>query len=338
MIIWSAEIKELEVLYSSFKDQFPNLRKELEQLIRTDDANVVLLYSRRCLEVIVTDLCESELKRPRKTEPLKGIIDKLNHEEKVPAHIITSMLNLNSLSTFGAHPKEFNPRQVKPVLLDLTTIIEWYLKYKKIDLISPEEKVEDDKEKKKSKILDDIKAPVYKQVTESVSIGSSRSKIWKIISYISILVIVVLIVIYTIGDRKKGKDITGIEKSIAVLPFENWSQTEEFAYLGDAIANEISTHLANIEGFEVLSFSSTSRFKDSDRLTIQQIGKQLHANFIVEGSVERQDQDVSINVQVIQAANDYHIWAEEFKGKWKDIFELRAGITKKIAAELQTIL
>jgi TolB-like protein len=338
MIIWAAEIKELEVLNSSFKDQFPNIRKEIEQLIRTDDANVVLLYARRCLEVIVTELCEIELNRPRKTEPLKGIIDKLKHDEKVPAHIITSMLNLNSLSTFGTHPKEFEPRQVKPVLIDLATIIEWYLKYKKIVLISPVEKGEEDKEKKKRETPDDTKVPVYKQVTESASIRSSRSKIWKIISYISILVIVVLIVIYAIGDRKKAKDLSGLEKSIAVLPFENWSKTEEFAYLGDAIANEISTHLANVAGFHVLSFSSTSRFKVSDRPSVQQIGRQLHANFVIEGSVERQNNDVSINVQVIQAANDYHIWAEEFKGQWKDIFEFRAGITKKIAAELQTIL
>ena len=91
---------------------------------------MVLLYSRRSLEVIVTHLCESELNRPRGTEPLKGIIDKLNKEEKVPSHIITSMLNLNNLSVYGAHPKEFDPEQVKPVLSNLIIIIKWYLKYK----------------------------------------------------------------------------------------------------------------------------------------------------------------------------------------------------------------
>ena len=227
------------------------------------------------------------------------------------------MDGLNSLSTYGAHPKEFDPRQVKPVLNNLSTIIEWYLKYKRKE------------EKHESKIPDDIKEHIVKP---------TRSKIWKIISYASILVVVVLIVIYTISDRKKGKDLSGIEKSIAVLPFENWSQSEEFAYLGDAIANEISTHLANIEGFHVLSFTSTSRFKGSDRPSLQQVGRELRANFIIEGTVERQDQYVSINVQVIQAANDYHLWAEEFKGQWKDIFILRANITKKIAAKLQTIL
>lgn len=325
MSIWSFEIKELENLHEFLKDHLPDLEKELEQLIKTEDANVVLLYSRRCLEVIVTDLCEKELKRSRKTEPLKGIIDKLNREEKVPPHIIASMLNLNSLSTFGVHPKEFDPRQVKPVLINLTTIIEWYLKYKNTGFVS----VVGEEEIHESKIPDDIKERIVK---------SSRSKIWKIISYVSILVIVTLIVIYAVGERRKGKDLSGIEKSIAVLPFENWSQTEEFAYLGDAIANEISTHLANIEGFHVFSWTSTSRFKGSDKPSVPQIGRQLGANFIIEGTVERQDQDVSIHVQVIQASNDEHLWAEEFKGQWKDIFTIRASITKKIAAELQTIL
>ena len=139
MAIWSAEIKELVTLYESFKSQLPELDKELEKLIKADDENMVLLYSRRCLEVIITDLCECELKRPRKTEPLKGIIDKLNKEGKVPSHIISSMHGLNELSTFGAHPKEFDPEQVKPVLNNLATIIKWYLKYKGYKTISKEE-------------------------------------------------------------------------------------------------------------------------------------------------------------------------------------------------------
>src|SRR4030043_268142 len=82
MAFWDGELKELGTLYNSFKVHLPDIVKELEQLVRTDDPNVVMLYSRRCLEVIVTDLCETELKRSRKTEPLKGIIDKLNAEEK----------------------------------------------------------------------------------------------------------------------------------------------------------------------------------------------------------------------------------------------------------------
>jgi hypothetical protein len=83
MPIWSAEIKELEKLYESFKGQLPELEKELGKLIKADDENMVLLYSRRCLEVIITELCECELNRERGTESLKGIIDKLKKEKKI---------------------------------------------------------------------------------------------------------------------------------------------------------------------------------------------------------------------------------------------------------------
>jgi non-specific serine/threonine protein kinase len=135
MAIWSSEIKELERLHKSLKGQLPDLEKELERLIKADDENMVLVYARRCLEVIITDLSERELKKPRGTEPLKGIIDKLNREEKVPLHIIISMQYLNSLSTFGAHPKEFDLEQVKTVLNNLDTIIKWYLKYKGVQVV-----------------------------------------------------------------------------------------------------------------------------------------------------------------------------------------------------------
>ena len=163
MAIWTSEIKELERLYESFKGQLPDLEKELERLIKADDENMILLYSRRCLEVIITDLCECELKRPRKTEPLKGIIDKLHKEEKVPSHILTSMHGLNELSTYGAHPKEFDPEQVKPVLNNLDIIIKWYLKYKNIVAISKTEG-----EREKGQLRDEL-------IKEEVNRGEKRS-------------------------------------------------------------------------------------------------------------------------------------------------------------------
>ena len=147
MSIWTAEIKEIERVNKSLKGHFPELERELKYLINTEDENVALLYSRRCLEVIITDLCESELKKSRGTEPLKGIIDKLQKEEKVPYNIIASMHGLNTLSTFGTHPKDFDPEQVKPVLSNLAIVTKWYLKYKgiQVDLssIAKEEKQKD---------------------------------------------------------------------------------------------------------------------------------------------------------------------------------------------------
>ena len=157
MAIWSAEIKELERLCESLKGQLPDLEKELERLIKADDENMILLYSRRCLEVIITNLCECELKRPRKTEPLKGIIDKLHKEEKVPSHIISSMHGLNEMSTYGAHPKEFEPEQIKPVLVNLDIIIKWYLKYKDLHIAGKSTREEEMFESNHSEILPERK-------------------------------------------------------------------------------------------------------------------------------------------------------------------------------------
>jgi adenylate cyclase len=162
MAIWTVEIKEIERVNESLKGHFPDLEKEVGQLIRTEDENVAMLYSRRCLEIIVTDLCECELKRPRKTEPLKGIIDKLNKEEKVASYIVTSMHGLNSLSTYGAHPKDFDPEQVKPALSNLAIVLKWYLKYKGIEILS-----------KPSLSEEDVTAGIGKHVTDAAKLEKS---------------------------------------------------------------------------------------------------------------------------------------------------------------------
>ncbi len=130
MTNWSSEIRALEKLHPTIRTYHPQLNSELTRLLKTDDENIVLVYARRCLEIIISELCECELKRTRGSEPLKRIIDKLNREEIVPSHIIGSMNNINSISTFGAHPKEYDPEQVKPVLLDLATTLKWYLRYR----------------------------------------------------------------------------------------------------------------------------------------------------------------------------------------------------------------
>jgi uncharacterized protein (TIGR02145 family) len=205
MTIWDGEIKELGKLYGSFKGQIPDIVKELEQLIKTDDANVVMLYSRRCLEVIITDLCETELQRPRKTEPLKGIIDKLNSEEKVPGHIITSMLSLNSMATYGAHPKDFDPEQVKPVLNNLAIIIKWYLKYKDFQIVS---KTDQKDEKPAERKQQEFKAPVIKKTR------SKKSK--KGLILLSTGLFLVLLVFFSVRILAKKKELEEAVKYMSI--------------------------------------------------------------------------------------------------------------------------
>jgi len=209
------------------------LEKELVQLLETKDANVVMLYSRKCLEVIITDLCESELKRPSKTEPLKGIIDKLSHEEKVPSHIIASMQNLNSLSTFGAHPKEFDPEQVKPVLSNLTIIIKWYLKYKETQAtIKPEE----EEAKEATKATD----------ASTEKIQKPKKKLILLLSGLALIVVIVVVALFVFDIIGREKQTEELEKSIAVLPFKNFSADPDQEYMCMGLTDEIINHLYKI--------------------------------------------------------------------------------------------
>ncbi len=326
MPIWSSEIKELERLFKSFKGQFPDLEKELERLVKADDENMILLYSRRCLEVIITDLCECELKRPRQTEPLKGIIDKLHKEGKIPPNIISSMHGLNELSTYGTHPKDFDPEQVKPVLNNLDIIIKWYLKYKEPGI--------DIKAKPDEKISHEIKST--EDVKKSITI--SRKKLAGLIGGLFGAIVAVFAVLYFSSIIGGGKQIKELDKSIAVLPFEVWNSEAENQYLGGAIANEINTQLSLIEKFHVISYTSSSRYKGSEKPSMPRIGKELGANFIIEGTIERQADNVIIHVQVIRAEKDDHFWAHKFTGKWVDLYTIRADIAKKVAEELNTSL
>jgi TolB-like protein/Tfp pilus assembly protein PilF len=326
MQIWSAEIKELESIYTSIKGRFPELEKELERLVKADDENMVLLYSRRCLEVIISDLCINELKRPRKTEPLKGIIDKLSHEEKVPSNIIASMEGLNSLSTFGAHPKDFDPEQVRPILLNLATIIKWYVKYKDIQIIS---KAKPEEAKYESKEPVDIKDGIQKP----------KKRLILLLSGLALVVIIVVVALLVFGILGGGEQTEEMEKSIAVLPFDNLSNDEDQTWFSDGITDVIISQLSKISGLRVIGRTSTLKYKEKEeKKSIAEIGKELNVNYIIEGTVQKQEDKMRISVQLIRAVNESHIWSDIYDREWKDIFDVQSGIAQRIAKALKTML
>jgi TolB-like protein len=355
MPIWSAEIKELETLLTSIKGRFPDLEKDLEHLIKTDDENVALLYSRRCLEIIVTDLCETELHRPRKTEPLKGIIDKLNREEKVPPHIITSMLSLNSLSTYGTHPKDFDPEQVKPALSNLTIIIKWYLKYKNIRPVSKksDETVKEGSETVKDETRtpkDETRTAEDENLARDVSPGSAqkqkgkRKKLVLLLSGLALIVVIVivaLVVFNVMGSRKFSRVDIDLEKSIAVLPFINDSPDEENVYFINGIMEEVLNNLQTIRDLRVISRSSVEQYRDATRPTAPEISRKLGVNYIVEGSGQKYGNTIRLRVQLIEAPKDRHLWGESYEQEieeTRDIFRIQTRIAESIAAELKAII
>ena len=324
---WSSELNELEKYYKTIKDQAPDLEKELAQLVDAGNDVVVLLYSRRCLEVIVTDVCEREMNRPRKTEPLKGVIDKLNKEEKVPSHIIASMLNLNTISTYGAHPKEFDPRQVRTVLINLVTIIEWYLKYKDAQIsvkAKPEEK------KYESKVPDDSKECT----------GKPQKKLIIMLSGLFLGVVIVIVVLFVfniIGGRKSVLDMTEFEKSITVLPFISLSDDPEKQYLADGIMDAILLHLSKIEDLRVMSRTSAEQYRKTNK-TASVIGQELGVAYLLEGSFQKYGDNARLIVQLIKTSDDSHLWSNEYDRDWKDIFSVQSEVAQTIARELHAVI
>jgi hypothetical protein len=124
---WDTELGMLTTFYQSITGEERKLEDELIRIRDTRDAVATLLISRRMLELIVTQVCEQQLKRDRGSEPMAAIIDKCAREKAVPEHVVASMTNLNRLSTFGAHPKDFSVLQVREALLALCSIMEWYV-------------------------------------------------------------------------------------------------------------------------------------------------------------------------------------------------------------------
>jgi TolB-like protein/Tfp pilus assembly protein PilF len=139
------------------------------------------------------------------------------------------------------------------------------------------------------------------------------------------------------GFREKSSSLNAPVKSIAVLPFENLSGNPENAYFTEGIQEEILTRLAKIADLKVISRTSTQHFKSSPD-NLPQIAQQLGVANILEGSVQRTADQVHVNVQLIKAASDAHLWAEAYDRKLTDIFAVEAEIAETIAETLQAKL
>jgi TolB-like protein/Flp pilus assembly protein TadD len=126
-------------------------------------------------------------------------------------------------------------------------------------------------------------------------------------------------------------------KSIAVLPFESLSEEKGNAYFAEGIQDEILTRLAKVADLKVISRTSTQHFKSAPD-NLPQIAKQLGVTNILEGSVQKANDQVRVNVQLINALTDAHLWAETYDRKLTDIFAVESDIAKTIAETLQAKL
>src|SRR4029077_9844702 len=150
----------------------------------------------------------------------------------------------------------------------------------------------------------------------------------RILDFIIIGVLLLVIAMLIIGHPfYRGTDETISQKSIAVLPFENRSEEKANAYFAEGIQDEILTRLSKIADLKVISRTSTQHYKSAPE-NLPNIAKQLGVAHILEGSVQRSGNAVRVNVQLIKAATDSHLWADTFDREFTDIFSVESEVAK----------
>src|SRR6185437_7955240 len=140
---------------------------------------------------------------------------------------------------------------------------------------------------------------------------------------------------YTAPNENKISNVPA--KSIAVLPFENLSRDPDNAYFAQGIQQEILTRLTSIADLRVISRRSTQQYQSKPG-NLSEIAKQLGVANILEGSVQKVADQVRVNVQLLNAQTDSHLWADTFDRKLTDIFGVESEIAKRVAESLQAKL
>jgi TolB-like protein/Tfp pilus assembly protein PilF len=154
----------------------------------------------------------------------------------------------------------------------------------------------------------------------------------------ALILLAAIVAAFVLVAKKSTKSASIIsEKSIAVLPFENRSEDKANAYFAEGIQDEILTRLSKIADLKVISRTSTQHYKSAPE-NLPEIAKQLGVAHVLEGRVQKSGDAVRINVQLIKAANDSHLWADTFDRKLTDIFSVESDVAKSIADQLRVKL
>src|SRR5213595_3085459 len=161
--------------------------------------------------------------------------------------------------------------------------------------------------------------------------------------YVVVIAAAISVALFFLGRYTAGnKSVASVPnelpaKSIAVLPFDNLSRDPDNAYFAEGVQDEILTRLAKVADLKVISRTSTQRFKSAPP-DLREIAKQLGVMNVLEGSVQKANDQVRVNVQLINALTDAHLWADTYDRKLTDIFSVESEIAKTIADTLQAKL
>jgi TolB-like protein/AraC-like DNA-binding protein len=163
---------------------------------------------------------------------------------------------------------------------------------------------------------------------------------WNYLPRPGILMVMALLILALAGAGiyfviRKNKPV---EKSIAILPFDNLSLNEENRFFADGLVEDLLNRISKIEGLKVISRTSSEIFRDKGNKTIPEIGGLLGVSYILEGTVQREGNNVRINIQLIDASKDDHILSKQYDRKLSEIFQVQSEIAGEIANELSLVL
>ncbi len=174
-----------------------------------------------------------------------------------------------------------------------------------------------------------------KQVSKDASISATTDK------RLNILILVGLFLAITVGFFNKptlgtttnSKELVSLDKSIAVLPFDDMSSGGDTEWFCDGVTEDILTNLSKLKNLKVISRTSTERYKNTDK-SIPEIAAELGVSYIVEGSVRKHEDKVIITAQLIDA-NDTHVWAQNYNDDFKEVFKIQQDVSQKIVKQLK---
>ncbi len=178
--------------------------------------------------------------------------------------------------------------------------------------------------------------PAHKVKEEDKSVTSNS---WKIASYISFVVIVALIVFHIVSTSNRSKEIAILEKSIAVLPFINDSSDEENVHFINGTMEAILDNLCKIEDLRVVSRTSVEQYRDNPK-PMPDIAREMNVSYILEGSGQKDGDDIRLTIQLLDAVNDKHVWSNPYTREIKigEIFSIQSEIAQLVAAEIEAFI
>lgn len=150
----------------------------------------------------------------------------------------------------------------------------------------------------------------------------------------ALIAVIVVFLFFPKETPNADKKDTNLKKSIAILPFKNMSSDSNNLYFVNGLMESTLNNLQKIEDLRVISRTSVEKYRDTDK-TISEIAEELNVNYLIEGSGQRADNQVLLNIQLIDASNDTPIWAEQYNYKTEDIFSIQNEVAKKVAESIK---